>query len=139
MLEFLYPHCFVQLGLSKSLLLIIQGVFFHWASPKMLRVPQLGLPKKVKVPGLGLPIIQYFIKCQTGPPLKSTIKRRLETPPWPSLANIYGGLPPTLQHLERAAEHFFDQLNNNHRRQILVALSKAGGCDPVMWSSKFKK
>ena len=37
-------------------------------------------------------------------------------------ANIYGGLPPTLQHLERAAEHFFDQLNNNHRRQIKRAV-----------------
>ena len=73
-------------------------------------------------------------------------------------ANIYGGLPPTLQHLERAAEHFFGQLNNNHRIegrsrgrccvwrrgrepawQILVALPKAGGCDPVMWSSKVKQ
>ena len=37
-------------------------------------------------------------------------------------ANIYAGLPPTLQHLEQAAENFFDQLNNNHRRQIKSAV-----------------
>ena len=37
-------------------------------------------------------------------------------------AHIYQGLPPTLQHLETAAENFFDDLNNHHQDQIRRAV-----------------
>jgi len=45
---------------------------------------------------------------------------------------MYRSIPPTLQHLEQAAEDFVDELNNNHRgvirRAVLNMRKRARAC-----------
>ena len=110
-------------------------------------------------------IMPKFSKCQTGPPLKSTIKRRLETPPWPSLRSeneIMFYRQTSMEVSRLPSSTLKEQLNtfltswtttmegrskgqfSAWRRgwepacQNLVALLKAGGCDYVLKVTKIK-